>query len=347
MTILSCLAAAFTFTASATGVGKGSTVEFLFIGSDSDRDYEAMFTIDMPIADFAKAVEKAGLKPGMPIDPPKCQVWPVGTPVAFEPEISRFVAVDASEGFSLGRIVYTGGLRGSDGAPVAAKEMPASVCSLYSLGQSLFLPEGILSQGDVYGRFTAKESLKKGEKYAFTLSWNDADTPRHIDMTVKPGEEAELIRQLKDEAMRGSIDVLVAFDASLTVAEATQFAKALELVDSVRVKINGCRPGSLFYRAFLPLVKWTDRQNRMVQPFELTMRDNDEELLFIEEDWTVEGDDPKLTPKPITYEKALALKKTDTCFIYAAPETKLSRIYAAMKRLSGSSVYNWYIFPKP
>ena len=120
MTILSCLAAAFTFTASATGVGKGSTVEFLFIGSDSDRDYEAMFTIDMPIADFAKAVEKAGLKPGMPIDPPKCQVWPVGTPVAFEPEISRFVCVDASDGFSLGRVVYTGGLRGSDGAPGAA-----------------------------------------------------------------------------------------------------------------------------------------------------------------------------------------------------------------------------------
>lgn len=347
MTILSCLAAAFTFTASATGVGKGSTVEFLFIGSDSDRDYEAMFTIDMPIVDFVKAVEKAGLRPGQPIDPPKCQVWPVGTPVIFEPALSTFVKVDSSDGFSLGRFVYTGGLRTTDGAPVASKEMPASVCSLYSLGQSLFLPEGILTQGDVYGRFTAKEALKKGEKYAFTLTWNDSDRPKHLDLVVKPGESADIIRRLKEESKAVNIDVRVSFDAAVTVNEATQLAKALAVIDSVRVKITGCRDGSLFYRAFLPLVKWTERQNRMVQPFELTINDNGEELLFIEEDWTVEGDDPKLTPTSITFEAACRKNATDTCFIYAAPETKLGRIYDAMNKLSGSRVCNWYVFSKP
>ena len=135
--LLSCLAAAFTFTASATGVGKGTTVEFLFIGSDSDRDYEAMFTIDMPIPEFVKAIEKAGLKPGQAINPPLCQVWPVGTPVSFEPALSKFVSVDTADGFSIGRLVYTGGLRTADGTPVAANEMPAAVCSLYSLGQSV------------------------------------------------------------------------------------------------------------------------------------------------------------------------------------------------------------------
>ena len=145
--LLSCLAAAFTFTASATGVGKGTPVEFLFIGSDSDRDYEAMFAIDMPVADFARAIEKAGLKPGQPLDAEACRVWPVGTPVAFEPPVSKFVETDESGGFSLGRLVYTGGHRSTNGVPVAATEMPASVCSLYSLGQSLFLPEGMLEQG--------------------------------------------------------------------------------------------------------------------------------------------------------------------------------------------------------
>ena len=344
--LLSCLAAAFTFTASATGVGKGTTVEFLFIGSDSDRDYEAMFTIDMPISDFVKAVEKAGLKPGQAINPQLCQVWPVGTPVVFEPSLSTFVTVDTSDGFSLGRLVYTGGLRASDGTPVAANEMPASVCSLYSLGQSLFLSERILNQGDVYGRFTARESLKKGEKYAFTLTWNDADRPKHIETTVKPGEAKNLLLQLKNASLTNDLDVVVTFDGELTVAEATQFAKALELLDSVRVKITGCQSGSLFYRAFLPLVKWTDRQNRMVQPFELTLRDRDYELLFIEEDWTVEGDDPKLTPKVISFEDAPSISKTDTCFIYARPQEKLSRIYDAMKKLQGTSVHNWYVFPK-
>lgn len=343
---LSCLAAAFTFTASATGVEKGSTVEFLFIGSDSDRAYEAMFTLDMPVADFVRAIEKAGMNPGQPIDPEKCHVWPVGTPVVFEPEISKFVAIDKSDGFSLGRIVYTGGLRNTNGVPVASTEMPASVCSFYSLGQSIFLPEGMLGQGDAYGKFHAGETLKKGAKYAFTVSWNDADRPKHLALHAVPGNSAALLRELKEESLSSNVDVLVSFDKELTVAEATLFAKALDLVDSVRVKITGSRPDSLFFRAFLPLVKWTERQNRMVQPFELTLRGDSDELLFIDEDWNVEGDDPKLTPRQISFAEALTKEKTDTCFIFVAPDTKLSRVYSAMQKLKSSKVRNWYIFSR-
>ena len=344
--LLSCLAAAFTFTASATGVEKGTPVEFLFIGSDSDRGYEAMFAIDMPVKDFARALEKAGLRPGQPMDAESCRVWPVGTPVAFDPPVSKFVDTDESGGFSLGRLVYTGGLRGTNGVPVAATEMPASVCSLYSLGQSLFLPEGILAQGDVYGKFCAGETLKKGARYAFTISWNDADRPKHVDLHAKPGNSVELLTTLKNESVLHHLDVLVSFDGELTVTEAVKFSKALDLVDSVRVKITGCREGSLFFRAFLPLEKWTDRQNRMVQPFELTVADDGYDILFIEEDWSTEGDDPKLTPRTISFEEALTKEKTDTCFIFAKPETKLSRIYAAMDKLKGSKVRNWYVFTR-
>jgi hypothetical protein len=152
---------------------------------------------------------------------------------------------------------------------------------------------------------------------------------------------------LKNESATSSLDVLVSFDGDLTVAEATQFSKALDLVDSVRVKITGCREGSLFFRAFLPLLKWTERQNRMVQPFELTIAPDDYELVFIEEDWTVEGDDPKLTPRKISFEYALTKDKTDTCFVFARLGTRLSRIYAAMARLKGSNVRNWYVFAQP
>ena len=344
--LLSCLAAAFTFTASATGVGKGAPVEFLFIGKDSDRDYEAMFAIDMSVADFARAVEKAGLKPGQPIDAEACRVWPVGTPVTFDPPVSKFVDTDESGGFSLGRLVYTGGLRGTNGVPVAATDMPASVCSLYSLGQSLFLPEGMLEQGDVYGKFCAAETLKKGARYAFTISWDDADLPKHVDVHAKPGNSVGLLTALKNESLSHHLDVLASFDGELTVAEAVKFAKALDLVDSVRVKVTGCREGSLFFRAFLPLEKWTDRQSRMVQPFELTVADDGYDLVFIDEDWSVEGDDPKLTPRKISFDEALSKEKTDTCFIFARPETKLSRIYAAMERLKGSRVRNWYVFAR-
>jgi len=230
--------------------------------------------------------------------------------------------------------------------PVAATEMPSSVCSLYSLGQSLFLPEGMMEQGDVYGKFCARETLKKGARYAFTISWNDADRPRHVDLNAKPGNSVNLLKTLKDESLSHHLDVLVSFDGDLAVAEATKFAKALELVDSVRVKITGCREGSLFFRAFLPLEKWTERQNRMVQPFELTVAADGYDLVFIEEDWSVDGDDPKLTPRKISFEEALSKDKTDTCFVFAKPETKLSRIYAAMERLKGSRVRNWYVFAR-
>ena len=343
--LLSCLAAAFTFTASATGVEKGTTVEFFFVGPDSDRDYEAMFTLDMPIADFAQAIEKAGMRSGQPINPEVCRVWPVGTPVAFQPEISKFVTADESDWPSLGRIIYTGGLRNTNGVPVASSEMPASVCSFYSLGQSLFLPEQMLGQSDAFGKFHASQTLKKGSKYAFTVCWNDADRPKHLALHAVPGNSAALLKKLKEESLSSSVDVLVSFDKNLTVAEATLFAKALDLVDSVRVKITGCRPDSLFFRAFLPLVKWSERQNRMVQPFELSINDNGDKLVFIEEDWSVDGDDPKLTLRHISFAEALTMGKTDTCFIFAAPYMKLDRLYSAMRKLKGSKVRNWYVFP--
>ena len=147
------IAAAFTFTASATGVVKGTPIEFLFTGRDSDRDYEAMFAIDMPIDEFARALEKAGLQPGKPIDPRRCQVWPVGTRIALQPDWRQFVSVSTNNGIAAPEMIYTGGSRAADGRPVAATETPASVFSFYSLAQSLFVPDGIYEQGEVYGNF--------------------------------------------------------------------------------------------------------------------------------------------------------------------------------------------------
>ncbi len=346
MLLASLLAASFTFTASATGVEKGTTVEFFFTGKGSDRDYEALFALDMPVAEFARAIEKAGLRPGQPVDAEKCRVWPVGTPVSLEPSITDFVTVDRSDGFDLGRVVYTGGLRGADGVPVASSEMPASVFSLYTLGQSLFLPEGIIGQGDAYGKFLAARKLEKGAKYAFTFHWNNAEAPRHVELHAAPGNSASLLKRLREESASSSLDVLVSFDGELTVGEATLFAKALDTVDGVRVKITGCRPGSLFFRAFLPLVKWTERQNRMVQPFELTIHPDRDELVFVDEDWSVEGDDPKLTPVRISFDEAAKKEKTDTCFVFAPRDARLARVYAAMERLKGSRVRNWYVFAR-
>ena len=88
-------------------------------------------------------------------------------------------------------------------------------------------------------------------------------------------------------------------------------------------------PGRLFYRAFLPLVKWLDRKERLVQPFELTVGMTNS-LVHIDEDWSVEGDDPKLTPQAISFDQVGKFPNTETCFIYVAPSSRLSSVYQAM-----------------
>lgn len=338
------LAAAFTFTATATGVEKGTPIEFLFAGKDSDRDYETMFLLDLPIADFCREMEKAGMPRGVPTDVRNCRLWPVGCPAEFKPGLEEFIDSTMPKGLPLAGAIYTGGTRGVDDVPEAATNMPAAVFSLYTLSQAPFVFNGIYAQGDVYGCHTAKRTLKKGERFTFTVNWNADKAPRRMKIVIRPGNAAEQLKIVKEAAEKGEIDLSVEFDGELTVAEATAAANAFAMIDSQRVKINGVENGKLFYRAFMPLVKWIDRKERLVQPFELTINGADEKLLFIEEDWTVDGDDPKLTPREITLDKAAEHPKTDTCFIFTSNETRLSQVYLTMTKLKGTNIRNWYVF---
>ena len=222
--------------------------------------------------------------------------------------------------------------------------MPASVFSTYSLAQSPIVPNGVVDQGAVYGSLTANKVLKKGERISFTVSWDATSMPRAVHLTVAPGNAVEVFKRLRTESKKGEIDALIGFSDDLTVAEAKAAANALAKIDSsARVKINGCT--NIFYRSFLPLVKWLDRQERLVQPFELTLGDSDQ-LVFIEEDWSGEGTDPKLTPKNIPFSEAVKHPRTDTCFIFTTAETRLSRIRAAMSKLGDAKVRNWYVFTR-
>ena len=109
------------------------------------------------------------------------------------------------------------------------------------------------------------------------------------------------------------------------------------------IRFNGVT--NLFYRSFQPLVKWRDRKERLAQPFELVLG-NPDKLIFIDEDWTVEGDDPKLTPKEIAFAASADEKyaKIDTCFIYAEAKTTVARICEAKGKLASRHIVNWYVF---
>ena len=337
-------AATLSFTASATGVGKGTPLEFVFVGKDSDRDYEAMFVLDEPLDALCTRLESAGLPRGAATDASICRLWPVGCRVSFSPSLDKFVATKLPDELSPAPAIYTGGTRRADGSILAASEMPASFFSLYSLAQSPIQFNGIFDQGVVYGCHLAAVELEKGTKVKFTVDWDAAAMPKHLDVTIRPGEAASTIARLKNESVAGELDVTVGFSPELTVADAAAAAKALEVVDSVRVKINGLAADSLFYRAFIPQPQWTNRQDRLVQPFELQVNATDEKLVFIEEDWTVPGDDPKLTPTAISYGDASAHPKTDTCFIFTSPEIRLERIMECVRKFPRGQIVNWYVF---
>ena len=344
--IAAFLAASLTFTATATGVGKGTPLEFVFVGKDSDRDYEAMFLIDEPIGDLCRRMEQAGLPRGRPTDASSCRLWPAGCTLEFSPPLSKYVTTTLPEGVLPAPPIYTGGRRTEKRELVAATEMPSAFFSLYTLAQSPIVFDGIYEQGVVYGAHLPAEELKKGTKVQFTVSWDAATMPKHIDLCISKTNAASVLTALRTASAATSVDVTVSFDPALIVSAAVTAATALSMLDSPRIKLNGKLDGNIFYRAFLPDRSWTNRSDRLVQPFELTLGDSDK-LVFVDEDWNVEGDDPKLTLKDITFAEAPSYKKTDTCFIFASADCRLSRIFAAMEKLKGTSVRNWYVFTMP
>lgn len=342
MTFFSLFAAAYAFTATATGVAKGTPLEFMFAGRESDRDYETMFLIDGSVDDFRKSLEKAGIPRGTPTDYPTCRLWPCGVSLDISPPLEDFVESDMPDGISLGDVIYTGGTSDEKGNAEASLTMPMAVFSFYTLPQSLLVFNGIYDQGAVYGSHKAKIELKKGERRKFTLTWDEKRSPRRLDVCFKPGNAKAELEQIRLASEKDELDVHVSFDGELTVSEATLVARALSVVDSVRVKINGRNDGDLFYRAFLPLVKWRDRKERLTQPFEVTLGKTNQ-VIFVDEDWSVEGTDPKLTERVIQFNEMANYPKTDTVFFYVDKESKVSEIQKCLGLLP-KSVLNHYVY---
>ena len=341
--IAAILAASLSFTATATGLEKGTPVEFVFAGRNTDRDYETMFLIEDSVDEFCTKLEAAGLPRGKPPDVVQARLWPVGCQVTFSPALDSFIEGKMPAGLPESNPIYTGGLRLKEGTCDAGTNMPAAVFSIYTLAQAPFVYNGIYDQGAVYGSFTASKVLKKGERISFTVTWDAETLPQEIDLTICPGNATDVLNRLRVASEKSEISARIGFDGQLTVREATAAAMALATIDSARIKINGC--SNIFYRSFLPLVKWRDRKERLSQPFELTLG-NPNRLVFIEEDWTVDGIDPKLTPVEILVSDIARYPRTDTCFIFAEAQTMISEILRAMESFKGGNIKNWYVFSK-
>lgn len=329
------------FSATATGIVPNATVEFLLVDPDSDRDYESVFVTEASVSEIATALEKAGIPLGRPVGERACRFWPAGPRVTISPDPWQYVTDKELETDHLPAI-FTGGVRDASGSPLADSVMPKAVFAFYGLDQSLILLDDALDQSVTYGRFAAKRELEKGTRVEFTVSWDGTTRVPPYRLSLKPGNLKESLEAMRSAAGECGLDVATSFSPEMTVAEATTAANALAILDSRQVRINGFDEGQFFYRAFLPLEKWRDRKERLTQPLEVVLSGTNETFTVIDEDWNVEGLDPLLTPRTVSFDEACKVN-TDTCFVFLPPDTKLERLYILRKSLP-PSLRNWYFY---
>lgn len=297
------------FTAKATGIDTAVPVEFVIAGPGSDRDYESLFITDDSLKDIVEAMSKAGIPTGKTYDVDKCNLWPIGPVVEFEPRIDSLVRIKEDVVYRLYDTVYTGGNGNYD--------MPLAVLSTYTFSQSLFSFDDSLDQSVGYGRFIATRQWQKGDKITFKVTWKGGAT----------------------------VDTTPDFPADKTLAEAVKYAQAVQLLDTRTSKVNGFKEGQFFYQAFLPKEQWKDRKERLVQPIEIRLTSTNVVTTVIDEDWSVDGPDPKLTARIVDFDKAFAEKKkvTNVVFFFAPADTKLERLYELKKRIP-ASYRNFYVY---
>ncbi len=224
---------------------------------------------------------------------------------------------------------FAGGVwQEQDGAKVCLADMvpPCSVVSLYNELSIFDLPRQA-GQSAVYGRLTLKEALPYGtllEVIVRPVSRESLVLPLRVTALTEAGQlrlrvqnEArgidrrgtlqDTVLWLKSQADAGSDLYLAAgFDDGLTVAQARDAASVFEVMALTGIHLYGKADDSVYYKAFLPQDEWRRREGRMPQPFELHLSRGERDalqkkLVFIEEDWNVEGLEPRLTPREFSF----------------------------------------------
>ena len=371
--------------AEAVGHRVGITAEFLLVGPLSDRAYEAgAVTVAMP-GDIVRAVESLGIARGGGVGSSPFRFWPVGErmtaavrrlDVSDSPEkpLQTFIADKEASAPLLGEggLVFTGG-GWENRACVTDTNMPSSVISLYNAGETIFDVPFQVGQTEVYGRLSLAEALPYGTLLEVVLRPLAADgKPRVLPLTVAAtmdggavavtckGADGSLLKQagladaltwLRGQAESGrELFVTVEMDDALPLKRAVDVARVFGMMDGKGLKLDGKTEQGLFTRAFLPLEKWREREGRNPQPFELHVTAGvdgtlKKKLIFIEEDWTVEGLDPKLTPREYPFEKWEELpglvkkaggadNKVRVLFVFAPPELPLGAFMPGVRAVA-------------
>ena len=281
-----------------------------------------------------------------------------------------------------GGLVFTGG-SWDGGACLTDTNMPSSVISLYNESGTLFDVPFQVGQSEVYGRLSLAEMLPYGALLEIVLRplMPQDGAPRVLPLTatatmtdgrvtltcadtkgnvLKRGELSEALTWLREQTAAGREPfVTVAMDDAMPLKQATDVARVFDMLDGKGIKLDGKPKDGLYPKAFLPLEKWRERKDRHPQPFELHVTRGadgtpEKKLTFIEEDWTVEGLDPALTPReypfgewsefPKLVEKTGgADSKVRLLFVYAPADMPLSTFMPGVRAVA-DRLYLVYVF---
>ncbi len=272
-----------------------------------------------------------------------------------------------------GDLVFTGG-RWSGDACLTDTNMPASVISLYNEPGTLFDVPFQVGQSEVYGRLSMAEVYPCGALLEFVLRPMPAPGggARALPLSVTAAVEddktvlscagadgavcfrgglPEGLAWLRGQSEAGrDLFVTLSMDDAMPLKRAADVARVFAMVEGKGLKFDGKSAKGLFPRAFLPAEKWRDRPERNLQPFELHIERGADgalsrKLVFVEEDWNVEGLDPKLAPKDYPFHEWSELpglveksggpdSKITMLFVYAPADLPLSTFMPGVRALA-------------
>lgn len=335
-----------------TDCGVDTPLEFLIVGPDSEKDYEAMFTSIVSTEQIFDAFKAAGIPIGSHVDFQHSKFWPVGEKLEMTPRFNELVKETFGE--KVPDAVFTGGVIDSNGRSEAATNMPLAVFALYNCPQSYIQLNDSLEQSPTYGRFKVAEKIPAGQTRNITFKWNGSNTVEKVKVAMSSTNILSQMTMLMEKSKHKELDVELSFAPQMTVEEATRLALALVSVDSPRVKLNGCKAGELFYRAYIPLEKWRERKSRLMQPPEVHLNANGTcKVVEIKEDWSRDDTtEPELIVKEydeldVTAAGKLLEKladRTNTILVFVSKREKLSRLYDLRGKSGDDKIVNWYVF---
>lgn len=361
------------------GLDAGYEVEFLLLGSLSDRAYEGLAIAWDDPSTVAKAFEALGVPRGAPAEPLRGRAMAQGERVtmhlrrlgqdeAFLP-LSDFVedacSTPAQALFERG-FPYVGADGGDD-------LMPAALIAAYTEPNALLGLPYSAPKSAVYGLFRSKVAMEPGTPAVVALRWQRLPDgqPRVLKhkvtvdaaATADPDPLLTELRNLCEDPRDVFLDVRL--DPALTLAQVVPFARLLLALEAEGgLTLDAPAPGQLNLRAFLPNPAWRDRSARVFQPWEVEIAHGKAgapptvTLAQVIEDWTVEGPDPALTRKcyPDVTAQTITrvMRQVDAnggrvyvVFFYAAPDVTVGELAPFAAALGEPCPTQWIFLEAP